>query len=57
MTPEQSVPIATTTKWETVNLWSPQDVADFLSTLKPEQSSMAKVLKYEVKIMVLYPSA
>ncbi len=43
--------------WQAEVFWTPQDVADFLNTLTPSQALNAKVVHWEVKIMVLYPSA
>ena len=44
-------------KWVEQLFWTPKDVAEFLETLTPEQASAAKVIHWEVKIMVLYPNA
>lgn len=43
--------------WQQQVFWNPQDVADFLNTLTPFQAKSAKVVHWEVKIMVLYPNA
>jgi hypothetical protein len=57
MTEVAEVKQAKGTKWNDVVFWTPVEVAEFLSTLTPYQSSAAKVIHFEVKILVLYPNA
>ena len=42
--------------WEQQAFWTPEEVAEFLNTLAPFQAKSAKVLKFEVKILVIYPT-
>lgn len=62
MTPKNKVeealaPLMTKPEWITENVWSPAEMIVLLNSLSPEQSAAAKVIHYEVKIMIVYPKA